>query len=332
LDSGKERDWTVSPSEAGTRLDRFLAAPDRLASRSKALAALERGKILLNGETAIAKDAGRPLAAGDAIRLWMDRPGSARAVPRPFREGRLDVLYEDASIVVVNKPAGLLAVPLREKGNEPSVLDDLDAHLRTRGRSRALVVHRIDRDTSGLVLFAKNAAAQARLRNQFRRREPERIYWAVVYGHPQPPAGTWRDHLAWDRKALIQKQTHARDPQGKEAIAEYRVLEDFVDTALIEVRLRTGKRNQIRLQARLRGHTLVGERRYVFGPDALRTVAFPRQALHAARLGFVHPESGKPLRFDAPVPADFTALLARLRRERRGPRRPHGHSTTPTGS
>jgi len=139
----------VSPSEAGTRLDRFLAASDRLTSRSKALAALERGKILLNGETATAKDAGRPLAAGDAIRLWMDRPGSARAVPRPFREGRLDVLYEDASLVVVNKPAGLLAVPLQEKGNEPSVLDDLDAHLRTRGRSRALVVHRIDRDTSG---------------------------------------------------------------------------------------------------------------------------------------------------------------------------------------
>jgi 23S rRNA pseudouridine1911/1915/1917 synthase len=332
LDSGKERDWTVSPSEAVTRLDRFLAASDRLTSRSKALAALERGKILLNGETATAKDAGRPLAAGDAIRLWMDRPGSARAVPRPFREGRLDVLYEDASLVVVNKPAGLLAVPLQEKGNEPSVLDDLDAHLRTRGRSRALVVHRIDRDTSGLVVFAKNAAAQARLRNQFRRREPERIYWAVVYGHPEPPAGTWRDHLVWDRKALIQKQTHARDPQAKEAIAEYRVLEDFVETALIEVRLRTGKRNQIRLQARLRGHTLVGERRYVFGPDALRTVAFPRQALHAARLGFVHPESGKPLRFDAPLPADFTALLARLRRERRGPRRPHGHSTTPTGS
>jgi 23S rRNA pseudouridine1911/1915/1917 synthase len=332
LDSGKERDWTVSPSEAGTRLDRFLAASDRLTSRSKALAALERGKILLNGETATAKDAGRPLAAGDAIRLWMDRPGSARAVPRPFREGRLDVLYEDASLVVVNKPAGLLAVPLQEKGNEPSVLDDLDAHLRTRGRSRALVVHRIDRDTSGLVVFAKNTAAQARLRNQFRRREPERIYWAVVYGHPEPPAGTWRDHLVWDRKALIQKQTHARDPQAKEAIAEYRVLEDFVETALIEVRLRTGKRNQIRLQARLRGHTLVGERRYVFGPDALRTVAFPRQALHAARLGFVHPESGKPLRFDAPLPADFTALLARLRRERQGPRRPHGHSTTPTGS
>lgn len=322
----------MSPSEAGTRLDRFLAASDRLTSRSKALAALERGKILLNGETATAKDAGRPLAAGDAIRLWMDRPGSARAVPRPFREGRLDVLYEDASLVVVNKPAGLLAVPLQEKGNEPSVLDDLDAHLRTRGRSRALVVHRIDRDTSGLVVFAKNAAAQARLRNQFRRREPERIYWAVVYGHPEPPAGTWRDHLVWDRKALIQKQTHARDPQAKEAIAEYRILEDFVETALIEVRLRTGKRNQIRLQARLRGHTLVGERRYVFGPDALRTVAFPRQALHAARLGFVHPESGKPLRFDAPLPADFTALLARLRRERRGPRRPHGHSTTPTGS
>lgn len=328
----RETDWTVSPAEAGTRLDRFLAAPGRLVSRSKALAALERGKIFLNGLPTTAMQAGRPLAAGDAIRVWMDRPGSAKAAPRPFREKRLDVLYEDGSIIVVNKPAGLLTVPLREKGNDPSVLDDLDAHLETRGRSRALVVHRIDRDTSGLVVFAKSAAAQARLRNQFRRREPERIYWAVVYGHPDPSSGIWHDYLVWDRKALIQKQTHPRDPHGKEAIAEYRVLEDFADTSLIEVRLRTGKRNQIRLQARLRGHTLVGERRYVFGPDALRTIAFPRQALHAARLAFVHPESGKPLRFDAPLPSDFTALLARLRRGRRGPRRPHGRSTTPTGS
>jgi 23S rRNA pseudouridine1911/1915/1917 synthase len=328
----RRTNWTVLPSEAATRLDRFLAAPGRLASRSKALAALERGKIVLNGETATAADAGRRLAAGDAIHLWMDRPGSAKAVPRPFREGRLDVLYEDASIVVVNKPAGLLAVPLGKKGNEPSVLEDLREHLRTREGSRALVVHRIDRDTSGLVVFAKNAAAQARLRDQFRRREPERIYWAIVYGHPDPPAGTWRDHLVWDQKALIQKETHPRDPHAKEAIAEYRVLEAFAETSLIEVRLRTGKRNQIRLQARLRGHTLVGERRYVFGPDTLRTVAFPRQALHAARLAFVHPASGKPLRFDAPLPPDFTALLARLRRGRRAPRPPHGRSTTPTGS
>jgi 23S rRNA pseudouridine1911/1915/1917 synthase len=328
----RETDWTVSPAEAGTRLDRFLAAPARLASRSKALAALERGKIFLNGEATTPMDAGRRLAPGDAIRVWMDRPGSAKPAPRPFREGRLEVLYEDASIIVVNKPAGVLAVPLREKGNEPSVLDDLDAHLQTRGRSRALVVHRIDRDTSGLVVFAKTAAAQARLRGQFRRREPERIYWALVYGHPDPSSGTWRDHVVWDRKALIQKQTHPRDPHGKKAIAEYRVLEDFADASLIEVRLRTGKRNQIRLQARLRGHTLVGERRYVFGPDALRAIAFSRQALHAARLAFVHPESGQPLRFEAPLPADLRALLARLRRGRREPRRPHGRSTTPTGS
>ena len=112
---------------------------------------------------------------------------------------------------------------------------------------------------------------------------------AVVYGHPTPTAGTWRDVLVWDTKALIQKATHHRDPRGTEAIADYRVVDTFRDASLIEVRLRTGRRNQIRLQSRLRGHTLVGEQRYTCGPDSLRTIAFPRQALHAYRLEIEHP-------------------------------------------
>jgi 23S rRNA pseudouridine1911/1915/1917 synthase len=117
----------------------------------------------------------------------------------------------------------------------------------------------------------------------------------------------------WDQKALIQKETHPRDPRGKEARCQYRVVERFGSATLVEVRLETGKRNQIRLQARLRGHTLIGEQRYVYGPDDLRPVPFPRQALHAWRLSFDHPVDGRQLSFEAPLPADMLELLSRLR-------------------
>jgi 23S rRNA pseudouridine1911/1915/1917 synthase len=139
----------------------------------------------------------------------------------------------------------------------------------------------------------------------------------VVYGHPTPPAGTWRDRLVWDQRALIQKETHPRDPRGKDAVSEYRVVERFDQTSLVEVRLVTGKRNQIRIQARLRGHTLVGEARYVYGPDSLRPIPFERQALHARRLAFEHPIDGRPLEFEADVPRDLAALIDNLRRRRK---------------
>ena len=129
-----------------------------------------------------------------------------------------------------------------------------------------------------------------------------------------PAAGTWRDVLVWDKDSLIQRATHPDDTRGKEAIAHYRVIETFAATSLIEVRLHTGKRNQIRIQARLRGHTLVGEQRYTYGPDEIRPIEFPRQALHAHRLAFQHPVDGRELRFEAPLPEDFAELLKRLRR------------------
>jgi 23S rRNA pseudouridine1911/1915/1917 synthase len=308
--------WTVDPAEAGLRLDKFLAAADRLRSRARAVAALERGKVFVNAIEAGVDAAATRLSAGDVVRVWMDRPGSAKRVPRAFATADLHVLYEDDALLVLNKPAGLLAVPLERQSEAASVYDQIEDHLRSRGKRRPFVVHRIDRDTSGLVVFAKHAHAQERLKEQFKRREPERVYWALVYGHPQPAAGTWRDHLVWDRSALIQKETHPRDPRGREAISEYRVIETFDETALVEVRLQTGKRNQIRIQARLRGHTLVGERRYIFGPDLLRPIRFGRQALHAYRLAFRHPTDGRPLRFEAPLPADFVELIARLRGKR----------------
>jgi 23S rRNA pseudouridine1911/1915/1917 synthase len=308
-----ESEWAIAAADAGVRLDKFLAAPGRLESRARAAAALERGKVFVNAEEAGLKDAARRLVAGDVVRVWMDRPGSARARPRIGPTGDLNVVFEDDDLIVINKPAGILSVPLERKADVPSVFEQIEDRDRSRGKRRPFVVHRIDQDTSGLVVFAKHPTAQHRLKAQFARREPERVYLAVVYGHPEPASGVWRDTLVWDTKALIQKATHPRDPQGSEAISEYHVMESFRDTSLIEVRLRTGRRNQIRLQARLRGHTLIGEERYTYGPDTLRSVAFGRQALHAWRLEFDHPADGRALRFEAGLPPDLADLLARLR-------------------
>jgi 23S rRNA pseudouridine1911/1915/1917 synthase len=309
----RDTQWVVSERDERVRLDKFLAAPGRLDSRARAASALERRKIFVNGAEASLADAARPLARGDVIRLWIDRPGSAARVSRRGRApAALDIVFEDDALIVVNKPPGLLSVPLERKAGAPSVLNALEDHLRPRGKRRALPVHRIDLNTSGLVVFAKTVEAQRAMKAQFKRREPERIYLAVVYGVPEPRSGVWRDVLVWDDKALVQKATHPNDPRGVEAISDYRVVEVFAAASLVEVRLRTGRRNQIRLQARLRGHTLVGETRYTHGPPALRPIHFERQALHAHRLCLRHP-NGDRLDLEAPLPADLLDLLTRLR-------------------
>jgi 23S rRNA pseudouridine1911/1915/1917 synthase len=310
--------WTIDVDDAGVRLDKFLAGEARLGSRGKAVTALDRRKVFLNEREVTIADAGVRLAAGDVVRVWMDRPGSSKRRSAIGEERDLPIVYEDEALLVLNKPAGVLAVPLppTRRRDERSVFEDLEGYLSRRGRRRPFVVHRIDRDTSGLVLFSKTAKAQKTLKEQFKRHEPERVYLAVVYGLPTPASGTWRDHLVWDERALIQKETHPRDPKAKDAVCHYRVVEPLNGASLIEVQLLTGRRNQIRLQARLRGHTLVGEQRYVYGPDSLRTIKFPRQALHAQRLTFRHPVDGRAMRFEAPIPDDMQELIARLRRRK----------------
>ncbi len=307
--------WTVVAAEVGTRLDKYLAAPERTGSRARAAAALERGKVFVNDREMTMADAPARVAAGDLVRFWEDRPGTAKKRSSLGADRDLPVVYEDDALIVLNKPAGLLAVPLplQRRNDARSVFEDLKIYLSRRGRRRPFVVHRIDRDTSGLVLFAKTEPAQLMLKEQFKRHEPERIYQAVVYGRPSPATGTWHDHLVWDLKALIQKETSPRDPQGKEAISHYRVVEKLAGASLIEVALVTGKRNQIRIQARLRGHTLVGEVRYIYGPDELRPITFPRQALHAGRLTFRHPADDRDMAFDLPLPDDMRGLVERLR-------------------
>jgi 23S rRNA pseudouridine1911/1915/1917 synthase len=311
--------WTVGPDEAGLRLDKFLAAANRIGSRARALAAIERGKVLVNGSDVNPESAARRLTAGDVVRVWTDRPGSAAKRPRIGQRGALDVLYEDDVLLVVNKPAGLLTVPLERKSAAPSVYSHIAEQLRSHGKRRPFVVHRIDQDSSGVVIFAKDSESRDALQAQFKRREPDRVYHAIVHGRVTPDAGTWRDHLVWDTRALIQKPTHARDPRGLEAISDYRVVERFEHASMIEVRLRTGRRNQIRMQAGVRGYPLVGEQRYVEGGQAGR-IPFRRQALHASSVAFDHPVDGRRVEVRAPLPPDLEELLTRLRGRQPGSR------------
>ncbi len=313
--------WTIDADVAGTRLDKYLAGAGRLDSRGRASAALERGKVFLNDHEVGPAQAGVRLAIGDRVHVWTDRPGSAsRRLAAPSRRagasGALEIIFEDRALLVVNKPSGVLTVPLPRRRDEASVYAQLLEHLRS-SRRRPHVVHRIDRDTSGLVVFAKDTRTQQALKEQFIRREPERLYLAVVIGHPSPAEGTWRDHLAWDRASLVQQETHVRDPRGVEAVSRYRVVEPLTGASLIEVRLHTGKRNQIRIQAALRGHPLIGERQYAGlvqpGGGDRAALRFHRQALHAWRLGIEHPSEARPLGFEAPLPHDMVLLLEALR-------------------
>jgi 23S rRNA pseudouridine1911/1915/1917 synthase len=315
--------WVVGPVDAGARLDRFLASDGRLGSRARARRALERGKVFVNDREATLADSARQLHAGDDVRLWDDRPGSRTAPSRPRRAGAALIVFEDQSLLVVNKPAGLLVVPVASRPDAATVEALLARHLRSHGKVRPLVVHRIDRDTSGLVVFAKNSRAQQALKAQFEQRTASRVYLAIVHGHPEPAAGTWHDRLAWSRDALMQRPASRHDRRGKDAVSHYRVLRTFEAAALVEVTLESGRRNQIRAQATLHGHSLVGERKYADKTaEASAALPFPRQALHAWRLGFNHPMTGRRLQFEAPLASDLEALVERLSHGRHQSARP----------
>lgn len=311
-------EWTIDQTDAGVRLDAWLARRPEAGSRGKARDYLERGKVLLNDVVAASPEAGRKLRPGDRIRLWIDRPGTSRPRRREVASARrsLCVVIEDDDVLVADKAAGFLVEPLPDQeGGEVTLLDLVADHVRTRVRIRPLVVHRIDRDTSGLVLFALNRDAQQALKAQFERRTPERTYLAVVRGTVTPESGTWRDRLAWDKQRLVQKRAHRTEATAREAVARYRVIERLDGATLLEVSLVTGKRNQIRVQAGSRGFPLVGERLYTFGapPPRRGDPTLARQALHASALSFIHPSTGTRVNVTAPLPEDMRALVARLR-------------------
>lgn len=313
-----DQTWAVGPDEAGQRLDKYLAAANRAGSRSRASDALARGRVFIDGEEVDASGGARLVREGQRVRLWTDRPGSAARPVRTSSRLGLEVLFEDDALIVVNKPAGLLTVPLDGDSGAPSVLALLWDRFRSFRTREPHVVHRIDKDTSGLVLFALHEQARAGLVAQFAKRTPDRIYLALVNGHPTPSAGTWEDRLAWDADAFVQRRARIDDPDARDASCAYRVVSTFAETSLLEIRLHTGRQGQIRAQAQLRGHALVGDRRYrPREGEPGHGLAFPRQALHAQRLAFTHPLTDAPIEVTAPMPDDMRQLIDRLRRRAR---------------
>lgn len=299
--------FLVGRTEAGATLQRLLR-DRRVGSHAAARALISGGAVSVNGRVVLRP--GERLAEGDRVELALDPQRGHRAPRRARRTRGFRIVYEDRDLVVVDKQAGTLVVKA-PSSEAPSVQQLLEEHYRRRGfkQPRVYPVHRIDRFTSGLVVFARSPAARAVLRRQFASREPERVYLAVAEGRVGPPEGRLVDRLFEQPRSL--KVHRARRPsEGKEAISRYRVLERFERATLLEVTLETGRRNQIRVQLQSRGHPLVGDVAY-----GRSSPWIGRTALHAHRLGFEHPTRRTRLVFVSDPPADLLGLLARLRRE-----------------
>ncbi len=233
-------------------------------------------------------------------------PGEDRRRPRFSRE--LSVLYEDEAVVVLDKPAGLLAVPI--KGSDiVSASSLLTARLKTK-RQRAMVVHRIDRFTSGALVFAKTGSDRHELVKQFLAHTPVRRYLAVVRGRLEADAGTLVHYFR--REGMFQKMRTARDPKAARAELRYTVERRFADASLVRVELVTGLQNQIRAQFSAAGHPLIGDRKY--HPEEASEPLIARVALHAAYIQFLHPRSGEKVSIDSKPPADFQYLIRHLSR------------------
>jgi len=227
---------------------------------------------------------------------------------RPRLSHEVAVLYEDDAVIVLNKPAGLLAVPI--KGSDvPSALSLLIAELRPR-RQRALIVHRIDRFASGILLFAKTDRDRDTLIKQFLAHTPVRKYLAVVRGRLKQESGTLVHYFR--REGMYQQLRSARDPEAARAELRYTVERTFADATLVRVELVTGLQNQIRAQFSAVGHPLIGDRKY--HRKEAEEQLIDRVALHAAYLEFVHPRSGETITIECTPPPDFKHLIQQLSR------------------
>lgn len=308
---------TVEGGDAGERLDRWLARRLPQLSRARLQALIAAGAVLLDGRVA------RPSArvkAGEVVSVTV--PAPAAAVPQP-EDIPLAVVYEDPHLVVVDKPAGLVVHP--GAGTAAGTLvNALLHHVKdlsgVGGVLRPGIVHRLDRGTSGLIVVAKDDATHQDLARQFASRSVEKDYMAVVLGRPRRATGTIE--AAIGRDPVHRKRMSVRAPRGRAARTTYTVAELLDGSALLHVRIHTGRTHQIRVHLASIGHPVAGDA--VYGGrrlpgnastrlrDAL--AALVRPALHAARLAFRHPTTGERVTFESPMPADLSAALDRLRR------------------
>jgi 23S rRNA pseudouridine1911/1915/1917 synthase len=283
----------------GMRLDRFLAEELPHFSRSRLQTLIREGHVTLNGKT------GRPresLRAGDAIHLVEPPPERIAAEPEKVD---LDILFEDDDLLVINKPAGMVVHP--GAGNRSRTLvNALLAHCRTLsgigGKERPGIVHRLDKETSGCLVVAKNDFTHQDLSRQFAERTVEKIYLALVAGTMKRTRGVI--DAAIGRHPKHRQRMAVTRERGRSARTDYRVLQSRGGISLVECVLHSGRTHQIRVHLHHLGHPVLGDK--VYGRQGASE--FQRQMLHAWKLGFRHPRDGKWLNFEAPFPADFLLL------------------------
>ncbi len=295
--------FTVLVEEAGETLAALARAHAWAESWSRARRLVTSGKVFVAGRREL-DPAARP-----PIGVVVELHGSA---PRPQPEMAGVVVYEDSQVVVFDKPAGVSSVPF-EEGERGTAVDLVRAHLRRSARRGAaiplLVVHRIDRDTSGLLVFARTKPAERVLAAQFRQHSLERAYRCLAHG--RVAAGTITSRLVADRGDGLRGSTRLVG-RGQRAVSHVTVIAATGSASWCEVRLETGRTHQIRIHLAEAGHPLVGERVYIrdFVAGGGRQLAASRLMLHARTLGFVHPTSGEVLSFSSPLPPDLVMVLA----------------------
>ncbi|NUN13335.1 MAG: RluA family pseudouridine synthase [Myxococcales bacterium] len=312
--------WVVPEEQAGERLDHVLTSMQSVQSRARARRALETGKVTLDNVIMGPKHGNTLLSAGQRIVIEWTRPQTTVAHSKAsshITSQDLDILYEDAHLIAVNKPPGMLSdtATHAQRKERNSVFYHVSHYLRPQGR-RPAMAHRIDRDTSGVVLLAKTTEARDKLKDLFIARKVERTYWAALQTTPATE-GLWTDWVLWDEQKLVLRTAHPNERAGKEATSYISVTETFPGgECTINVRLVTGRRNQIRYQCQQRNAPLIGERLYL-PPDWRRNEELgQRQALHAIELRLLHPITGQVILVEAPLPDDLVTLTNRLRNAR----------------
>jgi len=313
------RSHSVSQKHVGKRLDVFINHFEPQLSRNRIQTLIREGMALVAGTRV---KPGYTVKLDETVTLEMPEYRAHEVLPEPIP---LSVIYEDAHLVVLNKPPGLVAHPapgnytgtlvnalLHHYGSLPSADPDNEA----KGRDRAGIVHRLDKDTSGVMVIARTPEALRSLSAQFKGRVVKKHYTALVAGVIKKGSGTIT--VAIGRHVKERKKISVHTHSAREAITAYKVKERYKDATLVEVEIKTGRTHQIRVHMAHIGHPVLGDRAY--GGKAARagTGGLDRQMLHAETLSLLHPDTGHPMTFTAPPPADMAAVIGQLRKTKQG--------------
>ena len=297
----------ISEEQKGQRLDKILSLINEEWSRSQVQQWIKAGNVLVNGS---ASKANYKCQEGDSIEITIEEPEELDITPEDIP---LDIYYEDADVIVVNKPKGMVVHPAPGH-TSGTLVNALMYHCKDlsgiNGVMRPGIVHRIDKDTSGLLMVAKNDMAHEKLVKQLQEKTVTRKYNALVHGVIPHDAGTIDAPIGRDKRD--RQSMTVTDDNSRHAVTHFHVLERFRDFTFIECQLETGRTHQIRVHMKYIGYPLAGDPKY--GPR--KTVDLNGQALHAAVLGFVHPRTEEYLEFEAPLPAYFIEFLETLRIDR----------------